>query len=138
MILSMNEQFYLFFAAVAMGITGGFVYGLIRIFRLYIAHNIVGIYIEDILFWLLFSVFVFLTMLCLNYAEIRPYIYMGILIGFAIYRLAIHKWIVKLLNPIITLMRLFAEIILTPIMVLIYPFKKISAYLFNKIKRKQK
>lgn len=135
MILSMNEQFRLFFSAVAMGIAGGLAYGFIRIFRLYVVHNIIGIYIEDILFWLFYSIFVFLSMLCLNYAEIRPYIFMGIFMGFALYRLLLHKWVIKMLKPFIMFLRLLAEIVLTPVMVLFYPLKKFYMIIYNKIKK---
>ncbi|MGN1318155.1 MAG: spore cortex biosynthesis protein YabQ [Lachnospirales bacterium] len=138
MILSMNEQFYLFFSSIAIGIIGGFVYGIIRIFRIYISHSLLGIYIEDILFWLIFAVVFFLTMLCLNYGELRPYIYFGLLIGGFLYRLFIHKLVIKFLNPFVYLLRLFAEIILTPFMVVLYPFKKLAIFIKKHLQKYKK
>ncbi len=138
MILSMNEQFFLFFASFLMGITGGFLYGLIIIFRRYIAHSIIGIYIEDILYWLIYSSCVFLTLLYLNYADIRVYMFVGIFGGLIIYRIFIHKWIEKLLSPFIFLLRLSAEIILTPFMAVLYPIKKFYEYLKKHLKKSRK
>lgn len=134
----MTEQFRLFAISVAAGLGGGFVYGLISIFRRYISHNIIGIYIEDFLFWIIYSVFAFLTMLYFNYGEIRPYIVAGIFLGLIIYALFIHRFAVFMLSPTIKILRLIAEIILTPVELVLFPFKKIfiisKKYLKNNVK----
>ncbi len=134
MILSMNEQIFLFFVSIAIGIGGGLLYGLICIFRKYIAHNILVIYLEDIFFWSIYSITTFLIMLCLNYGEIRPYILMGIFSGLILYGLFIHKYIIKILSPFIYILRLISEIILTPVMIVVYPFKKIGYFIKKHLK----
>lgn len=134
----MTEQFRLFASAIGLGLIGGFFYGLISIFRKYISHNIIGIYIEDIIFWLVYSTAVFLTMLYLNYGEIRPYIVLGIFIGLIVYALFIHRLMVIMLSPAIKLLRLITEIVLTPFELFILPFKKtffiFKKYLKNNVK----
>lgn len=134
----MNKQFFLFFAAIALGILGGLVYGIIVIFRKYVEHSLIGIYIEDIIYWLIFAIAVFLTMLYYNYGEIRPYIFMGIFMGMIIYAVLLHRLFVKLISPIIALLRLFAEIMLTPFMVIAFPFKKIYIYFKKSLKKSPK
>ena len=127
----MNEQFKLFFVAIMLGIIGGLVYGIISIFRKYVIHNIVAVYIEDIIFWVIYALTSFLVMLTLNYGDIRPYIVFGVFIGLIIYVIFIHRLVIKLLSPIITIIRLFIEIILTPFDIILYPFKKLLLFLKN-------
>lgn len=138
MILSIHEQFFLFFLSILIGVIGGLVYGIICIFRKYIVHNIIGIYIEDLLFWCVFAVCFFITMLYFNYADIRPYMFLGLFIGLTLYGILLHKLTIKILHPFIMLLRLFAEIILTPIMLMLFPFFKLFDYFKKLLKNTRK
>lgn len=127
----MNEQFKLFFVAIMLGIIGGLIYGIISIFRKYVMHNIVAVYIEDIIFWVTYAITSFLVMLTLNYGDIRPYIVFGVFLGLIVYVIFIHSLVIKLLSPIITIIRLFIEIVFTPFDLVLYPFKKLLLFLKN-------
>lgn len=121
--------------AIIIGILGGFFYGLIRLFRIYISHNILAMYFEDIVFWLLYAIVTFLTMLCINYGSIRPYILIAIAIGFIFYSLLIHNYVLMVLNPIIDIIRLLIEAVLLPIRLLLLPFQKILLILKKLLKK---
>lgn len=134
----MTEQLKLFSIAIATGLVGGFCYGLISIFRQYISHSIIGIYIEDFFFWIVYSIISFLTMLYFNYGEIRPYIVAGIFSGLIIYALFIHRLTVFMLSPAIKALRLMIEIIFTPFELVLFPFKKIYNILKKHLKNNVK
>lgn len=125
MILSMNYQGIVFLISLLTGLIGGGIYGLICIFRKYVSHNIIGIYIEDLIFWIVYGICAFLTMLYYNNGEIRPFVILGILLGLILYGIFMHKIILVLLSPVIKVLRLFAEIISTPFRIVLFPVKKI-------------
>lgn len=132
----MNKQILLFLISIAIGLIGGFIYGIICIFRKHIKHNTVGVYIEDITFWLIYSIFTFLTMLYYNYGEIRPFIFMGVFLGLLVYALLIHRFVEKLSIPIIFVFKSLAKVIISPVMIFCYPFKIFLSYFKKYLKKK--
>ncbi len=129
MILSMTFQFRLFFMAAAMGIAGGLAYTLMCTACTMICKSRSVKNILDMVFWILYSLVFFLSMLYVNYGEIRPFSIMGIALGMLIYYMIMEntarraaEFIFGILHKILLLI---TEIILTPFKLFLFPAKKL-------------
>ncbi|WP_257211133.1 spore cortex biosynthesis protein YabQ [Anoxybacillus flavithermus] len=84
------------------------------------------VWIADILFWIVQALYVFYTLLLVNNGQIRLYIFLAILCGYAAYQALFQNMYVRLLQQIIRivvtlyrfLMRLFYYIIIFPLRLL--------------------
>ncbi|MFI3230804.1 MAG: spore cortex biosynthesis protein YabQ [bacterium] len=85
MILSVSFQLEVFFTTIITGITIGFFYDVLKIFRLLILHNRFFIDLEDIVFWAVMSVLVFFISLYQADGEIRMYFLIGLFLGLTFY-----------------------------------------------------
>lgn len=131
MILSISFQAKLFLLSILIGGIIGLFYDFIRIFRSLLKHNIIFIQIEDILYWILMGIVVFLIFLNKNNGEIRGFLILGILLGMLFYFLYISNSFLKFFKIILRILKrivlLIYKIILTPINIIIkiisVPFK---------------
>lgn len=80
-----TEQLLLFLTAIQIGICMGVLFDLIRIFRKLIKHPNFFVQIEDMLYWVTCGFIGFYMLYICNYAEIRPYIFIGIILGGVFY-----------------------------------------------------
>lgn len=128
MILSMTFQCRLFFIALVLGTAGGLVYTLIFSTGFIKKHRTAK-NIFHIVFWLVFALVIFLTMLSINYGEIRPFSILGIALGLFIYHLTAEYYVQKaavfFYKIFMKLLFLLIEIIFTPIKIALFPVKKI-------------
>ena len=76
-----TDQLLLFLTAIEIGICMGVLFDLIRIFRKLIKHPNFFVQIEDMLYWVTCGFIGFYMLYICNYAEIRPYIFIGIILG---------------------------------------------------------
>ena len=77
-------------------------------------------YLEDILFWILTGIIILYSIFIFNNGEIRLFMFLGILLGVAIYMLTISSFIIKInVKIIVTLKNIFTKIFT----VVIKPFK---------------
>lgn len=81
----MNEvvtsQASLFITSIQIGILMGMFFDLIRVFRKILPHPNFLVQIEDMLFWIICGFVGFYRLYICNYADIRPYILLGIVLG---------------------------------------------------------
>lgn len=90
-----------------------FAYDQLRILRRIISHNFLAITIEDLIFWIMASVFIFVMIYEKNSGTIRGFSVMGMGIGMVLYHYIfserivglISRWILILLRPILILMK---------------------------------
>lgn len=119
MILSVNDQAVLFLHVFCAGGAAGMLYDLIEVFRMNIQHKKAAVYIEDVFYWLIIILMIFLFMLNENYGEIRPFAVAGFFAGILIYNLIFSKVVTGILCAVIKVIKyiimLFFEIIMTPI-----------------------
>lgn len=117
-----NGAFYeltVFLCAMAAGILTGFIYDLFRIKRKVIKTRSVFVHLEDILFWAAASIVLFLTAYMVSSGETRPYYYLGVITGAALYFALLSKLVMKVF---ITLLQLLAWPVAQMIKLLTPPF----------------
>lgn len=103
-------------------------YDLLRIFRRLIKHNSFFLAIEDILFWVMASVFIFAMIYTENNGIIRGFAVMGMTIGMVLYHYIISDFLVNIITKLIrTLFKPFS---------IAYKFtKKFFLYIGKKVKK---
>ena len=119
MILSIDEQIDIFILVFSAGIISGIIYDLLEILRMNIKHCKAMIYTEDIIYWIVIIVLLFLVLLDKNYAEIRFFNIAGFFSGMIVYGLVFSKIIKKIIITVLKwikcILNLLFEIIMTPL-----------------------
>ena len=95
------------------------VYDLIRIFRRVIAHGNFWIGIEDFIFWIWTSLWIFSVLYRENDGNLRMYTIGAMVLGMIIYHQAISEFFVKVCSNI--LKRIIG--------ILLFPLKKVKIYI---------
>jgi spore cortex biosynthesis protein YabQ len=76
-------------------------YDVLRIFRRLIKHGIILVAIEDLIFWLLASLFIFTMIFQKNNGIIRGFSIIGMLLGIILYHFSISEWLVNSITKLI-------------------------------------
>ena len=141
------SQSELFLVSVQIGVVIGIIFDAIRILRKSIKHPNFIVQIEDMIFWVLSGFTGFYMLYNCNYAEIRPYILLGILMGVVFYFLTFSMLITKVMIRIIefvkTVLHKVYILIIKPIRVMVryamIPIKNIKkARAINKYNKKMR
>ncbi len=135
MILSVSEQMDLFIKCVLLGILVGVFYDSLSIVRKIFVHNKITVNIEDLIFWILTTFFVFIMLLKINEGEIREYAVAGILIGYLINKMILSKYTVKVGSIILGFIM---EVIVKIIGITIYPLEVVYKVLIKLLKPSEK
>lgn len=93
-----REQLTLFGMAISTGLAMAFVYDFIRIFRIVRKSKNIWVWIQDVIYWLVFGYVVYGLLLKYNYGGIRGYAFLGIVVGMALYSLTISRFFVKYMS----------------------------------------
>lgn len=121
--ITIELQFFLI--SVLWGVILLFAYDLLRIIRRVLKHNSFFLAIEDLIFWVVSSVFIFAMMYRENNGIIRGFSIMGMMIGMVLYHYGISEWFVTSVTKLIyILMRPFAIIINRIKKVILFVLKK--------------
>ncbi len=143
MILSINNQLFLFLLSVFFGFVIGFFYDFLVIFRKIIKHFKFMVQIEDLIYWTISALLLFFIMLKENHGEIRGFLILGSFIGMILYFSAVSNIFLKISDKILSLIKKILivtfKILFTPIGYVLKLFKKIfdltiGNIIFNKIK----
>jgi spore cortex biosynthesis protein YabQ len=121
----MIHEVYVFLSAMASGLTAGFLYDIIRMKRKALKTKMAMVAFEDIAFWIITSILIFVTAYVSNQGEIRMYFFLAVLIGVVFYYAFMSRWVILILTfilkitlkPFILLFRL-----LKPLYNLIFKF----------------
>lgn len=144
------NQAYLFLIFLLNGIFIGITFDIFRILRKSFNTPNFITYIEDILFWIISALIVMYSLFVFNNGQFRAYIFIGILLGIAIYMLFFSKIIINISVKIILFIKkivLFGlKIIAYPInlvykfinIILIKPIIKISTNFYNSLAKFKK
>ncbi|MCD7922678.1 MAG: spore cortex biosynthesis protein YabQ [Clostridiales bacterium] len=89
------RQLQLFVQAVIVGAVLIFVYDLLRVFRRVVKHRVIGIAVQDMLFWMLCALGLFAFMYRQNDGIIRGFLILGAFCGMLFYRILFSRWVVK-------------------------------------------
>ena len=128
MIISIHHQLNLVMFSFLSGLILGILFDFYRIIRGYNEVNKIITMIEDILFWILVSIIVFVFLLYTNYAYVGFYVYLFITFGTLFYIKFISKSIItiliKILDVIGKIFRVIFNIIIMPFEMLFYNLKE--------------
>lgn len=129
MILSFTYQCRLFLLTIALGLLFALIYHIFYVLNKTIKLNKVLKGIYDIIYWLLFSLTLFLIMLKLDSGEVRPFALLGSMLGMIFYYTALKPFMDRLMYPFFHIVKklllLIFTIILTPFRLVLYPIFKI-------------
>lgn len=117
-----TNQLYVFTIFIITGILTGVLFDIFRIFRKSFLTPDWLTRIEDILFWLLTGLLILYTIFNFNNGEIRFYLFLGIVLGIAIYLSTFSKFFIRINVKIISILKKFFTI-------LFYPFQCILRFL---------
>lgn len=99
--VSVSEQAYMFFAMIVCGVFCGLVFDLFRsVRRAHRCHSGV-VALQDITFWLAELVLVYWVAFKLNYAKVRLYELVALVIGSWLYFMTVSFYVVKILSEVI-------------------------------------
>lgn len=121
----------LFLTSIQIGILMGIIFDVIRIFRKILKHPNFFVQIEDMLFWVACAFMSFYLLYICNYAAIRPFVFIGIILGAIFYFVSFSSWFMKLatkaINYMKKLMRRLVLYLLRPIRwvlgILVWPLR---------------
>lgn len=123
-----KTQMEIFLLAVIIGVILAFIYDIIKIVRYAISHKEIYIYLEDAFFWLISTFVVFQICLDKNDGEIRLYFIIGIFIGMISYFFIVSPIVMsfaqKIIDIIKFIVKLFIEIVMTPLKLIYMVFGK--------------
>lgn len=91
MITSISSQAYVFLCTVISGALIAMFYDLFRIFRKAVRTSNFVTYAEDLLYWLIVTFIMLLTIYCSNDGELRAYLFIGAFIGVVLYALLLSR-----------------------------------------------
>lgn len=124
MVISINKQLMLILLSLISGLIIGVMFDIYRLIRGIESPNKVITFIEDILFWVLNALVVFIFLFLYDYAYIGFYVYLCIIAGLGIYLKFLSRFLIKVLfrifNAIGKSLRILKNIVLYPVEVIIY------------------
>lgn len=127
--VSVSAQAYMFLAMVVCGVFCGLVFDLFRsLRRAHRCHSGVVAF-QDIIFWLAELVLVYSVAFRLNYAKVRLYELVALVIGSWIYFMTVSFYVVNFLSGVIVFSINTGKIILRPFVRLARVFKGLMSYL---------
>lgn len=135
MILSNFNQFNLLLYSFISGIFTGILFDIYRVIRgLEITNRVLG-FIEDILFWILTGIIIFVFLLYSNNAIMGIYVYLFISLGVYFYIKLLSKKLISLEFRILTFIIRTIRIMFN---IIIYPGRLLFNYFLIKNKNKDK
>jgi spore cortex biosynthesis protein YabQ len=122
MIVSVSSQVYVFLCTVIGGMVIALIYDFFRIFRRAVKTGGFITYVQDLLYWILAAVIMFLTFYYSNDGELRAYMFIGAFIGVVLYVFLFSKAIMSTSLFIIKIVTLGIK---TLIFIISYPIRLI-------------
>lgn len=95
------SQLTIFLFSAILGAALGGIYDAIRVFNAVVKENLVRIFVQDVLYFIISAVITFVYMLVVNGGEIRVYIVVGEAVGWLIYRATVGKFIYKIVLKVV-------------------------------------
>lgn len=129
MVIPLWMQFRIIIFSFASGIVTGVLFDIYRLIRgIKVVRYLV--IIEDILFWILSALIVFVFLLYTQYAVLSVYVYMYLILGIICYLWMFSKCFImvekKLVGGLFRIIRILFKHILYPFKLLFYKNKKVS------------
>ena len=121
MVIPLSMQFRIIIYSFMAGLLTGFIFDLYRIIR---GRKVIKyiVFIEDLLFWILCSLVVFVFLLYTQFAVLSVYVYIYLVFGIIFYLWFFSKFFLKAEKKIVDFVLKFLRV---AIKFFIYPFKMI-------------
>lgn len=120
--ISVELQFFL--TSILWGVILLMAYDVLRIFRRIIKHDAFFIAIEDLVFWVVASLFIFAMIYRMNNGIIRGFSIMGMLLGGVLYHFAFSELLVKSVAKLI-------RVLLSPAAMVLHQIKRFFKFLLS-------
>lgn len=95
-----GAQVNMFVISMLLGVIMGITYDVIRCIRRMVSHNLFFLSLEDFAYWFIWTIVVANSIYQYNYGELRIYIFIGLILGFALYKGTIGWAFMKIFNYI--------------------------------------
>ena len=126
------DEFYIFLIAINYGLIIGGIYDFYRVFRQFSKQRKLLAALEDLFFWIITALIIFIFLVNKTDGIIRGFVVLGFLIGYAFYMKVISKYSYALLKKIFELiLGLISEII----SLITYPFRKLFVTIGKRINK---
>ena len=112
--VSLSGQAFVFFAMVLCGFVCGFAFDFFRAFRRIHKSGSGVVALQDIVLWLIELSFVYFAAFSLNYARLRAYEALALVIGSFIYFMLLSQYVLKALCAVIAFVKRAAERLIAP------------------------
>lgn len=122
----LNEQMYAFLVSMACGVLSAIVYDIFRAKRRAYKTISLVVGIEDLVFWLVAAIAIFLTILYANNGLTRGFVFLGVVLGAVLYGIFLSKAVLLLM---FRLFMIIAYIFKFAMKILIWPIKQICIIL---------
>src|SRR6478735_5710776 len=113
--MTLNTQFMTMLAMIGMGIFFGAGLDTYNRFLKRSKRKSWLVFINDVLFWIFQGLFIFFVLFRVNQGELRIYIFIALLCGFAAYqslfKVIYSRWLEMLISFVISLLRFFVKIV---------------------------
>ncbi len=96
-------QLSMLIISILLGIAMGLTYDLVRILRRIVSHNNILIFLQDIIYWIIWAFVVIDKIHIFNSGEVRIYIFLGIGVGILVYAYTIGWVLRKIVSHILCL-----------------------------------
>lgn len=120
MMLSISEQVIVFLSTALCGMVIALVYDMFRIFRKAVRTGSIMTFVQDILYWIIASVIMFVTIYCSNDGELRGFLFLGAFLGVILYAFAFSR---AIMNSSLFIIRVVTRIIKFVSFLISYPFR---------------
>ena len=107
-----NQQTLLFLKSIQIGVAFAVLYDTIRLLRKSMHHPNWMIQVEDTLYWVACTVLGFIALYMHNYANIRIYIFLGMILGAILYLLTLSAFFMRIAMSIIAFIKQVVEVII--------------------------
>lgn len=96
--IDVKLQIISFLRSMCLGVIFCILYDLFRAIRKNTASTIAEVFVEDLLFFLICTPIVFCFLLATTNGMLRAYVFLGIVLGFLLFRITLSRFTVKILD----------------------------------------
>lgn len=138
MSISILKETHFLLHSFLLGVFMVVIYDVLRIFRGIIKHGMIGLFIEDFLYWVVNSVLIFIMLYQENNGSIRWFSIFGVAFGMILYNITVSRFLVKyiiwILRKILHFIGVIVKFISTPFAFTYKVSKTATLSVFDKFK----
>lgn len=120
LLVSVSNQAYIFLCSVIGGMLIAFIYDMFRIKRKTFKTRSIGVFIEDLVFWIIVALVMFAVVYYSNEGELRGFIFIGTVIGVILYMLLLSRFV---MNFFLAILCIIKKILKKIWFIISYPFR---------------